>query len=359
MSQSLLTTQTPSTTDNQDGGAAGITVATGMKFAVEGRITAVKFFATDTFTGTWTVEVWQAITGDNVGASNSRLAVKVASGVAAGWNTVVLDTPVDVTTGVFYRPSVNNSQGRYVHLGSVFSAADLVNGDITGPKDGTDPVGIGTMRNGSFALNSPPNTYPAGNGGAALYFVDVVFETDETITADLAGTLPALTGSLTANEILRASVAAALPALTGALTAAEIEPAAIAATLPALTGALAARLLEEAELAGTLPALVGSLAADVDEPGVISGVLPALTGSLAAALVERAQLAATLPRLTAALVGNINPQAELAGVLPALTGHLTATTVDQALPELAGTAVVRGLAGTALVRGLAGAAEVV
>lgn len=222
MSESLFTSQTPNTTDNSDGGAAGIEVGTGLVFAVAGFVTDGRFWATDTTSGTWTWELFRADQGDNVGAGHTLLVSKVATGVVPGWNTVHLDTPIAVTTATVYRSAVNNSQGRYVHRPSVFAAGAIVNGNITGYQDGTDPAGIGTMRNGSFALNSPAGSYPSDNAAAAAFYTDVVFTTSIGETVDL--TPAALTLSAVALDPVSGAVELDLTPAALSLVGVAVSP---------------------------------------------------------------------------------------------------------------------------------------
>lgn len=176
MPESLFTSQTPTGTNNSDG-APGITTATTEMYAVAGQITHVRFYATTTTGGTYTGAVWQVTSGDPPGGG-TLLASKASTGPFTGgaWNTITLDTPVDVVPGVLYRIGLHNSDGRYVNTGSFFGSA-LANGNITAPANGDNPVGIGTLAQGTFGIDAAL-TYPIVSFNANCYFVDVVFTAD-------------------------------------------------------------------------------------------------------------------------------------------------------------------------------------
>lgn len=183
---SLFTTQTPTGTNNSDG-TPGITTATTLRFAVAGYITDIRFYATTTVSGTYTGGLWQVTSNDDPGPPAGTLLASKVRGTAptAGtWNTITLDTPIAVATNTLYRAGVHSSAGRYVNTAGTFSA-DVVNGDITGDATGDDPVGLGTLRQGTFNINASMS-YPNTSGGGASYFADVVF-----VTSLPGGTRPA------------------------------------------------------------------------------------------------------------------------------------------------------------------------
>lgn len=223
MPQSLFTSQTPVVTNASDG-APGITTATSVQFTEAGEITHVRFYATTTVSGTYTGAVWR-VTADDSAPASTLLASKVLAGSPTpGWNTIALDTPVPVTPGNLYRIGLHNSAGRYVATNSFF-VVPLVNGSIIAESNGNDPVGLGSMAQGTFAINAAL-TYPFTGGSASSYFADVVFVADSEDAGDraLSGTLtvPALTltGALTRTTPPVVSGTLTLPhlTLTGALT---------------------------------------------------------------------------------------------------------------------------------------------
>lgn len=213
----LFTSQTPAVTDASDG-APGITTATTVRFAQSGTITGVRFYATTTVSGTYIGQLYQ-VTGPDAGGtpSGTLLATKTAGATPTGgtWNTITFDTPVSVATATLYRACLFSGAGRYVATNGFFDSF-LTSGDITADVNGDNPVGLGVLRNGSFAINASA-AYPSSGGGAS-YFVDVEFTAGAapaTITPDsltLATalgqptiTLPrALAGSATASARLGA-----------------------------------------------------------------------------------------------------------------------------------------------------------
>lgn len=198
----LFTSQTPTVTDASDG-APGITTATTVRFAQEGTVTGIRFYATATVSGTYTGLLYEVDAADDVSPAGTLLASKtLGSAPAAGtWNTITFDTPVSVTTNTLYRTCLFSGAGRYVATTSFFTS-DVVNGDITADANGDDPVGLGSLRQGTFAINATA-TYPSGAGNGTCYFVDVEFTAGAAPLApngiEVPVTLGAPTAAFTAN----------------------------------------------------------------------------------------------------------------------------------------------------------------
>jgi hypothetical protein len=284
MTQSLFTSQTPASGENSDG-TPGITVATAIRFAVDGDVTAIRFYATVTVGGTYTVGLWEVTAADPNGSGGTLLASKTmgAPPASATWNVVTLDTPVTIDTAKLYKAGVFNSQGRYVFTGSFFGS-DLVSGDLTADANGDNPVGLGNLNQGSFTINGGGLTYPTNQPGSSCYFGDVVFQEAGGASTDLTGaiSLPALQGS----GVLASRVAAA-----GAVSLPALQATAVLASQAALAGAL------------SLPALQGS------------GVL-ASTGSVDGSITLPALQATAVLASQAALSGSITlPVLDMSGVL--------------------------------------------
>lgn len=132
----------------------------GFKFtpAVNGKITHVKFHKGPQNLGTHTVSVWSS--------TGTRLATATATNeTAAGWQTVALPAPLNVTAGQTYIASYFCPGGRYSYDYDYFNTA-RTNGPLTAPSS------IGSGGNGVYALGSnfPNQTYRALN-----YWVDVIF----------------------------------------------------------------------------------------------------------------------------------------------------------------------------------------
>jgi hypothetical protein len=206
---SLFTSQTPTGTNNSDG-SPGITTATSLMFAQAGVVNAIRFYATTTVSGTYTGALWQVTDNDDPAPGAGTLLgskVRPTSPTAGTWNLITFDTPIAVTSGVLYRAGVHSSAGRYVTTSSFFGTA-LTNGDITAPESGTDPVGLGTLRQGVFEVNAAL-TYPDTTFSLSNYFVDVDFTPGggggPTTTNGTATVTGAGSTSATASVTLRAT----------------------------------------------------------------------------------------------------------------------------------------------------------
>jgi hypothetical protein len=211
MPQSLLTNQTPEVGNASDA-TPGITRGVSLQFAENGQITHVRWWSPTSNGGTYTVGIWRVTAADPSGAG-TLLASKVHSGTPTGdaWNLTALDTPVAVSaSSALYRIGVHNDQGRYVASNSFF-VSPLVNGQITAEADGTNPVGLGTMRQGTFQI-SASLAYPQNTGSAANYFVDVVFVPDSE-GGDVSGS-----GALTFSPLQLIADGTPDPDLSGTLT---------------------------------------------------------------------------------------------------------------------------------------------
>ncbi len=169
----LFTGQTPILADNNDG-APGITTATTVRFAQSGTVTGIRFYATTTVGGAYTVQLYRVDAADAM-AAGTLLASKTLGVAPTGgtWNSVAFDSPISVSTGVLYRACLFSGAGRYVATTNFFGS-DLVNGDITADANGDDPVLLGSLRQGAFLINAAAG-YPSGAGNGTCYFVDVEF----------------------------------------------------------------------------------------------------------------------------------------------------------------------------------------
>lgn len=263
MTESLFTSQTPSSVNNSDGGAAGISTATGIRFAVAGTVSAIRFYATTTVSGNYVAELWE-VTADDSAPAGTRVGVSstVASGsiTAAAWNTITLAAPVSVVTGKVYRATVNSSAGRYVATLTFFTV-DLVNGNLTADANGDDPVLLGALRQGAFSANSAPNNYPSASGNGTCYFVDVVYAASGPI--DVPGVLAAPLGPLTATATGIREVSAVASASLGPLAAVASGIREVAGIALAPLGALTASMTGNRNVSGVLAANLGRLTADM------------------------------------------------------------------------------------------------
>lgn len=228
----LFTTQTPSVTDASDG-SPGITTATTVRFTVAGTVTGIRFYATTTVGGTYTVLLYQ-VTAADTSPAGTLLASKTMGAAPTGgtWNTVTLDTPISVATGTLYRACLFSGAGRYVATTAFFTSA-LVNGSIVGDSNGDNPVGLGTLNQGTFAINASA-TYPSTVASAASYFVDVEFtaDTGDKTTAPAGLAVPVSLGSPVASFAGSVSPSGlAVPVSLGSPTASfagSVSPAGLA-----------------------------------------------------------------------------------------------------------------------------------
>lgn len=253
MSQRLFTGQTPSSGENSDG-TPGITLGTAVRFAHDGQVSGVEFYATVTVSGTYTVALWRVTAADPNGSGGTLLASKSMAGAptSAAMNTVLFDSPVSVVSTDLYKVGVFSGDGRYV-LTPSFSWP-LTNGDITADANGTDPVGLGNLNQGSFTVNASL-AYPTGGGGSC-YFVGPVFDPaggSNDLTAAL--TLPALGAAASLASSATVTSAVTLPALQAAVAAASSAALNAALALPALQAAVSLAASSSLSSAMTLPAL--------------------------------------------------------------------------------------------------------
>jgi concanavalin A-like lectin/glucanase superfamily protein len=100
---------------------------------------------------------------------------------------------------------------------------------------------------------------------------------------------------------------------------------ALAGTLPAVTGSIAAATTTDGALAGTLPTPTAALTGTVGTSGALAGELPLPTAALAADTPDLGGLAGQLPALTGAIAGDIRVEGALAGTLPALVAQIGGT----------------------------------
>lgn len=128
---------------------------------------------------------------------------------------------------------------------------------------------------------------------------------------------------------------------TWAATPQEDAPAGVTATfsgsLPGITGALSARAVASSTVAGQLPGLVGAFSGEATVAASFTGALPGLVGGFVGEATATAALAGTLPAITGAFTGSVGSgvSAVLAGVLPGLVGALTGHIETAAVSDLA------------------------
>jgi hypothetical protein len=195
-------------TDLSDG-TPSIVVATSIYFTAAGQINGVRWYCTATTGGTWTGCVWR-ITQNDAGSAGTGtlLASKAYPGTPTGgaWNTVTLDTPVTIIPNTaIYRIGMHNSQGRYVAYTNfpafATTGAGITNGNIVASWDADNPVGIGGIANGNYAIGATSTDipYPAVSFNHSCYFVDVDFAGDSTAPSVPTGLQTTAVGSNSAS----------------------------------------------------------------------------------------------------------------------------------------------------------------
>jgi hypothetical protein len=166
---SLFTTQTPAGTFNDNG---NVTVATAIRFAVAGAVTAIRWYGPAIAVTGAPVAGLFTPTSERVGVELARTAFTAVT--PGTWNTAVLDLPIVVAAGDILFAAVW-SPGPYVAT-NVFFTTSLVAGDLTGIADGQP------WANGRFHIGGGGLMFPESTFRSSCYFVDVVF-TPATITA--------------------------------------------------------------------------------------------------------------------------------------------------------------------------------
>jgi Domain of unknown function (DUF4082)/Bacterial Ig-like domain/Bacterial Ig domain len=135
-------------------------VEVGLRFqpAVDGHITALRFYKGPANTGTHVAHLWTA--------GGQLLANATFSGeTASGWQQVQFSTPVPVTAGTTYVASYHAPSGGYARTTDYFLSAYEV-----------FPLKALSPGNGVYGYG-PSATFPSSSFAAANYWVDVVFVT--------------------------------------------------------------------------------------------------------------------------------------------------------------------------------------
>lgn len=131
------------------------------------------YFPETAIGGTVTAALWK-VTSLTTG---NLLATKAfSSPVADAWNEAVFDSQVlldSLANGGIYKVAIH-TPSRWVRTPNRFQAGTVTGNDIVAIRDGTDPAGLGVMRNGTFHIASSL-TYPveANNFQQTWYGLDV------------------------------------------------------------------------------------------------------------------------------------------------------------------------------------------
>ncbi|WP_084176317.1 DUF4082 domain-containing protein [Actinokineospora spheciospongiae] len=144
----------PAVESSNDGGAYEL----GVRFvpATTGWVKGVKFHKGALNTGTHTGSLWSA--------TGQQLATGTFTGeTASGWQTLIFDTPVQVTAGQTYVGSYTTAVGRYSADAGYFQRTSV----------SSPPLSAGSNPNGVYRSGSG---FPGDSYGGANYWVDVVFD---------------------------------------------------------------------------------------------------------------------------------------------------------------------------------------
>jgi Domain of unknown function (DUF4082)/Secretion system C-terminal sorting domain len=179
MKSTVFTTQTPlAVTDNDHQATVGQEVGLKFKSTVAGYITGVRFYKTSGNSGTHIGELYSA--------AGTRLAQATFTGeTATGWQNVSFSSPVAIAANTTYTAAYFSSLGNYTEDNDYFLHHSVTNSPLTAPEDGTngasgtDPgAGQGTYKYTASAA-FPNQLYRSAN-----YWVDPIFSTSNTVTAD-------------------------------------------------------------------------------------------------------------------------------------------------------------------------------
>ena len=194
--ESLFTTQTPASLHNSDGPTTNYEL--GMKFipAVNGQITAIRYWKDSSETGTHTGRIWNA--------SGSQLTSVVFSGeTSSGWQQQALPTPLSVTAGAQYTVTVNTGATYYVFTQNGLQTK-ITNGNLSSV--------VGT--NGVFGS---VGQYPTQTWNSSNYFRDIVFVANDTPTPPSDTTAPTTPTNLSATAVSTSAINLSWTASTDAV----------------------------------------------------------------------------------------------------------------------------------------------
>lgn len=94
-----------------------------------------------------------------------------------GWQVAILAAPVQLTANTSYKVAVHFTDN-YTATGGYWASGagvgGLVDGPLTAPDAGGVPLGLGLIPQGSFAVTSNPDLFPAGYFNGGNYWVDVI-----------------------------------------------------------------------------------------------------------------------------------------------------------------------------------------
>lgn len=141
--------------------------------------------------------------------SQEELARFVPGSLVVGRNEFELPVPVHINAGQAVIPAIKTSD-RYRYTANMFQTVGLVNGHLSTPATGDDPIG-----NGRFATGA--DAYPSGTFGGHNYWIEIGIVPDGE-EHDTTGTAAAaVSASATAVKVgISAGTAAVAPAASSA-----------------------------------------------------------------------------------------------------------------------------------------------
>ena len=122
-SQTLFTTQTPSSTGQSDGTSMNYELGTLLQSNIAGQITAIRFWKDSRESGTHTGHIWS-------GAGQLLASVTFVNETASGWQQQSLGTPISIAANTTYVVSVNTGNAFYVASTSGL-ASQVINGNLS------------------------------------------------------------------------------------------------------------------------------------------------------------------------------------------------------------------------------------
>ena len=211
MSESLFTSQTPATPDAND--SQLYTLGTRIEIAVDGFVTAIRWFYPTVLPGTAVEGVLYDPAGPELGRAT------FAAPVAGQWNQVDLPSQVAVTSGQTVVPSIVTHD--HYCLSPDASVFPLTNGNLSA---------------GSGAGRFTTTDAMPGSGGTSCYFVDLVFTTGASdVPGILSGPLGGVSATLTGVRDAPGLLAANLPGPSALIVGGREVLAAMAASLAGVT----------------------------------------------------------------------------------------------------------------------------
>lgn len=214
MTESVYTTQTPGSVNNDDGN--GIVLGMVWKAGVDGSVVGGRVYV-GTKPTTLKMGLY-SIADESTGTQLKAVDFVMGNVVNDSWNEILFATPYAYTANtnlviLYY------SSDRYSFLSGFLNSA-VVNGNLTGLQKGIP------FANGRFLFPATDLAFPTGNGNGAGYFADVLFNAAGAGGVDgvVSGTLGAVTGTAAGQAPTIGVVGGTLGAVAGAVVATTAAP---------------------------------------------------------------------------------------------------------------------------------------